>query len=96
VHARHKDDRRPLEARVLVDQLRGLEAIHTRHADVEKDHGELAVHQALERLDARRCRHQPVAERAEDRLVGDEPRGLVIHQQDVDRLDAGHRAHAGS
>ena len=45
VHAGDEDDRRALEARMLVDQRRGLEAVHVRHADVEQHHRELLLHQ---------------------------------------------------
>ena len=47
VHAGDEDDRRALEARMLVDQARGLEAIHARHADIEQHHREFIGHQPL-------------------------------------------------
>ena len=47
VHAGDEDDRRLLEARMLVDQGRGLEAVHARHADIEQHDRELVLHQAF-------------------------------------------------
>ena len=75
-----------LEARMLVDEPRGLEAIHVRHADVEQHHRELLAHQLLERLEARARRHQVLAELAQHRLVREQARRLVVDQQDVDLL----------
>ena len=43
-----------------------------------------SLHQLLERLDARARAHQVLAEPLEDRLVGQQPRRLVVDQQDVD------------
>ena len=56
VHRGDEDDRRLLEARMLVDQRRGLEAVHARHVDVEQDRREVALHQPRERLRARSAR----------------------------------------
>ena len=53
VHAGDEDDRRALEARMIVDHRRGLEAVHARHADVEQHQRELVLHQARQRLHAR-------------------------------------------
>ena len=58
-----EDDRRLLEARMLVDQARGLEAVHARHVDVEQDHRELVLHQLLQRF-ACRSAPRPGARRA--------------------------------
>ena len=51
--AGHENDRRLLESRMLVDETRGLEAIHVRHADIEQHHGKLLAHQLVERLEPR-------------------------------------------
>ncbi len=43
VHAGDEDDRRALEARMLVDQAGGLEAIHAGHVHVQQHHGEFVL-----------------------------------------------------
>ena len=88
VHAGDEDDRRALEARMIVDHRRGLEAVHARHADVEQHHRELVLHQARERLHARARADEVLAELAQDRFVGQQPRRLVVDQQDVDLVRA--------
>ena len=92
MYARDEDDGRALEARVLVDQLRRLEPVHVRHADVEQHDRELLVHQLLERLAPGMRKHQVLAKIAEHGLIGQQPRRLIIYQQDVD-LAARHRDH---
>ncbi len=83
VHAGHEDDRRGFEARMVVDQRRGLEAVHARHLDVEQHHREFLLHERFERLEAGVHRHQVVPQRLEDRAVGQQARRLVVDQQDV-------------
>jgi CheY-like chemotaxis protein len=84
-----EDDRRLLEARMLVDHARGLEAVHAGHVDVEQDQRALALHQVLERLRARARFDEILGERREDRPVGEQARRLVVDEQDVDGIDLG-------
>ena len=71
-----------VRARAL-DQLRGLEAVHARHLDVEQDDREVVAQERRERLVARVREHELVAERLEDRLERDEVLGPVVDEQDV-------------
>jgi hypothetical protein len=80
-----EDDRRALEARMLVDHARGLEAVHAGHVDVEQDQRELLLHQPLERVHAGTGLDQAFAQRLQDRAVREQPSRLVVDQQDVDR-----------
>ncbi|MNC90293.1 hypothetical protein D3C83_63750 [compost metagenome] len=73
-----------------MDDAGGLEAVHAGHADVEQDHGEFAVHQLLQGGEPGGRAHEPVAEGTQYRLVGEEARLLVVHQQDADRLPRDH------
>ena len=83
VHAGHEDDRDGFEARVIVNQRRGLEAVHARHLHVEQHHREFLLHERFERFEAGIHRHEVVAQRLEDGAVRQQPRRLVVHQQDV-------------
>ena len=96
MHRGDEDDRRLLEARMPVDHGGGLEAVHVRHVDVEQDGGELALHQPRERLPARARLDEVEPEVAEDRVVAEQARRLVVDQQDVDPVVAARgRRHAG-
>ena len=87
MHAGDKNDRRALEARVLVNEAGGFEAVHAGHAHVEQHHRELLFHQALQCLEARVRVHQVLAEVAQDRTVGQQARFLIIDQQNIDLFD---------
>ena len=78
---------RPL---ALLDQLRGLEAVHARHLDVEQDRRELLVEQAPQRLLARRGADEVGLERLEDRLQGEQVLRPVVDEQQL--RPVGHRA----
>ena len=69
----------------LLDLDGGLEAVHARHQDVEKDDGEVLGEEALQRLLPRRGRDQVVAEGPEHGLEGDQVLRSVVDQQDLDR-----------
>ena len=71
---------RPL---ALLDQLRGLEAVHARHLDVEQDRRELLVEQAPQRLLARRGADEIRVERLEDRLQGEQVLGAIVDQEEL-------------
>jgi hypothetical protein len=75
-----------------VDELRRLESIHVRHADIEQHDRELIMHELIERLPAGVRQHQILAELAQDRLIGEQPCGLVIDQQDVHAVIDCHSA----
>ena len=70
---------------MIVDQLRGLEAVHARHLDVEQHHREFLLHERIERLEAGIDRDQVVAQRLEDGAIGQQARRLIVHHQDVGR-----------
>ena len=53
---RDEDHRRLLEARMLADHRRELEAVELRHADVHQDDGDVGLQQLLERF---ACRTRP-------------------------------------
>jgi hypothetical protein len=90
---RHEDDRRSLKARMLPDHRRKLVAIELRHHHVHEDDGHLVAQEILEGVGRRTDLDQVLAQLTEDRLVGQELRGLIIHQQDVDRVNARWGAH---
>src|SRR5205807_1451661 len=94
VHAGDADDGSLLEARMLVDQPRRLETVHIRHADIEQHHGEFLAHELVQRLEPRASAYQVLPQLAQHRLVGEQPRRLVIDQQDVDLLVDPHAAAA--
>src|SRR5487761_955836 len=48
----HEDDRGQLRPRALAYELGGLESIHDRHANVEKDHRELLAQQLSQSVSA--------------------------------------------
>ena len=48
-----ENDRREARPLALPDERGGLEAVHLRHHDVEKDHGEVVIEQVAQRLPAR-------------------------------------------
>jgi hypothetical protein len=58
--------------------------IHIRHADIEQHHRKLLPHQLVERFQTRAGRYQVLPEPAQDGLVGEQTRGLVIDQQNAD------------
>ena len=94
VHAGDEDDRRTLVARMIVNHRGGLEPIHARHADVQQDDREVALHQQLERFESGARGHEVLSEPAEDGFVGQQPRGLIVDQQNIDPVFALDVAHA--
>ena len=90
VDCRNEDHRNPLETRVLPDHRCELEAVQLRHADIHQDDGDLGLEQLLQRLLAGRGLDQVLAQFAQDHLVGEQLRGLVVDQQDVDLVVRGH------
>jgi hypothetical protein len=77
-----KDDGRVLGARPPADQRRGLEAVHVRHADVEEDHGEVALEQRAQRVAPRADRDDAGRHVGQDRRDGGQLVRRVVHHQD--------------
>ena len=100
VHGGDEDDRRQLQSRMLPHQARHLEAVHFRHVHIQQDRCELLFEQPFQRLRARERPDALNAQAVQDRLVGQESRRLVVHEQDAGarrsrwRL-AGHRGRGG-
>ena len=84
LHGGDEDDRGLLEARMLADHGRELKAVELRHADVDQHDRDVVLEQKFQRL-ARRARlDQVLAETAQNLLVGEQLRGLIVDQQNVD------------
>ena len=83
MHAGNENDRRLLVARVVVNQRSGLEAVHARHVHVEQHHREFLRHHPFQGLCARVRHDQVLVEAAEDRLIRQQARRLIVHQQDI-------------
>ena len=79
-----EDDRRALKPRMLADHGRELEAVEFRHADIDQDDGGLVLEQELQSLARRSRLDQILPEIAKNLLVGEQLRGLIVHQQDID------------
>src|ERR1700716_2145821 len=92
VHAGDEDDGGLLESRMVVDQPRRLETVHSRHADIEQHHGEFLAHELVQRVEPRVSAYQVLPQLAQHRLVREQPRRLVIDQQDVYLLVGAHGA----
>ncbi len=73
-------------ALAFADQRRGLEPVQLRHLDVEQDEREIVREQLPQRFLARPRGDQLLPERLEYRLEGQQPPGLVVYKEDVDRL----------
>src|SRR6185437_9142976 len=76
-------DRDVPRALTLLDQLGRLEAVESRHLDVEQDHREVvAVEQEPQRLLARACPDELVPERLEDRRKREQVLRPVVDEED--------------
>ncbi len=69
-----------------LDVRGGLEAVHTRHLDVEQDDREVVRQQRLERFLPGRCPHQRLIERGENGLQRQQILRPVIDQEDLGLL----------
>ena len=85
-HRGQEDDRRRAAALAPADELRGLEAVHARHLDVEQDDGEVLLQQRLERLLARPCGPQADLQRLEHRRQREQVLRAVVDEQDARRV----------
>ena len=65
----------------LLDQLCGLQAIESRHLDVEQDHRERVSQELQERLLAGPGFHQPRSDRLQHALQREEVLGPIVDQQ---------------
>ncbi len=83
----HEDDRHMLRARALLDQPRRLVAVQLRHVDVEENAREVVAEELAQGGDAGGSAHEPVAERREDGLEGEEVVLPVVDEEDVGRRD---------
>ena len=63
---------------------RKLEPVELRHADVHQDDRDLVLEQMLQRFLTGGRLDEVFAELAKDDLIGQQLRGLVVDQQDVD------------
>ena len=89
---RDEDHRGLLEARMLADHRRELEAVELGHADVDQDDRDLVLEQDLERLAAGGRDDQVLAELLQDDFIGQQLRRLVVDQKDVDLFMVHHLA----
>jgi hypothetical protein len=90
---RDEDDRRVLRVLSLANQGGRLEPVHTRHVDIEQDHREIAIEQALERLAAGVGGDDVRAEVLQQRGKRQQLVGAVVDNQD--RESVVRRSHAG-
>ncbi len=74
----------------LADHRRQLEAVELGHDDVDEDDGDVLLEQVLERLPPGTRHDQRLAELAQDRLVAQQLRRLIVDQQDVDGFVGAH------
>jgi hypothetical protein len=81
---------------MLPDHRRQLVAIELRHHHVNQHDGDFLPQQAFECFGRRAHLDQVLPELAEDGLVGEQLRRLVIDQQDVDRILSRHSGHEPS
>ena len=77
-----EDDRRVLRALALADQLRGLEAVHVGHVDVEEDQRELAAQEPAQGVAAGRGLHDVDADLAEHDREREPLLGPVVDEED--------------
>ena len=89
VHGGEEDDRRALRALAGADHLRGLEAVHPRHVDVEEDDREVLLQEGAQRLAAGVRADHVLAQLAEDRLQREQLVRAVVDEEDVDLLVVG-------
>ena len=85
-----EDHRRLLEARMLADHGRKLEAVELGHADVDQDDRDLVLEQVFKRLAARGGDDEVLAELLQDHLIGEQLGRLIVHEEDVDFLMLHH------
>ena len=87
----NEDDCGFLKAGMLANHRRQLEPIELRHANIDEDDRNLQLEQLLERLAGGGGLHEILSELAEDGLVAQQLRRLIVNQQDVNLVVRGHR-----
>ena len=83
-HGRNEDDRGLLEARVLADHARELEAVEVGHVDIHQHDGDIGAQKMVEGLAGGIGDQEILAQFLEDGFVGQQLCRLVIDQQDID------------
>ena len=91
-----EDDRGLLEARMLADHRRQLEAVELRHADVDQHDRDVRLQQMFQRLAAGGGLDQILPELLQDDLIGEQLRRLIVDQQNVDLVVRSHERSSGS
>ncbi len=79
-----------LEARMLANHSRELEAVEIGHAHVDQHQGDFMLEQILERLARRRRLEEVFADLRQDGLVAQQFGLLVVDQQNVDSFGCVH------
>ena len=69
---------------MLADHRRELKAVELRHADVDQHDRDFVLEQKFQRFARRRRLDQILAESAQNHLVGEQLRGLIVDQENVD------------
>ena len=77
-----------LEARMIADHRRELEAVELRHDDVDQHDGDVVAQQVIEGFPRRARGNEVLAQLLEDRTIGEQLRRLIVDEKDVDRLAA--------
>jgi len=83
-----EDDRDGSRFLARLDDLRDLEAVHTRHLDVEQDHGEFLAQHPLQSFRPRVGANQILAELLENRFEREKIFRSIVDEEDVDALVA--------
>src|SRR6266550_5284264 len=81
----YEDDRCQLGAGPLPDELRGLKAVHHRHAHVQQQHREFLPQQLSKSIRPARGLDHVLAEWRKDRLEREPLGRIVVDDEDVDR-----------
>ena len=69
-----------LETRMIADHRRKLETVELRHADIDEHDGGIVLEQKFQRFARRRRLDEVFAEFAENFLIGEQLRRLVVDQ----------------
>ena len=88
VSSRDEDDGGLLVTGMLADERGELEAVELGHLHVDQHHRDVLAQQAVERLAGGARLDEVLAEAAEDRLVREQFRRLIVDEQDVERCFA--------
>src|SRR5262249_1594647 len=92
MNRRHKNNRRFLKARMFADGVGQLKTIHSRHADVGKNHRDIVLQELLQSFFAGAGLDKVLSQLAQHRFIREQLRRLIIHQEDVNPI--GHSTHS--